>query len=195
MQYKIRISQNKKLISNQTNGFTLVELMIALAISGFLLLGIIGTYASIHGTIQASQELENSQEVIRYSAQVFSRSLKQVVDADDIADPAGGSILTVTLPFSATSCLGEVPLLGGALEYSEVYTFSDSSLTCSVNGVLPAVTLLKGIESMTFDLHEDRQLVTVKVYPNHLKNNKNFPEAIDIDIALTTVILKAHLGS
>jgi len=58
-------------------GFTLIELMIALVIGGILILGITSTYSSIDGTIQTSKDLENAQEVIRYTSQVFTRSLKQ----------------------------------------------------------------------------------------------------------------------
>ena len=108
------ISSN--IAKNKTKGFTLVELMIALAISGFLLLGVVGTYSSIHGTVTASKELENSQEVIRYSARVFSRSLKQTNVSAELSStlpirlgiPIVNNVLTISLPPLSTSCIGRV---------------------------------------------------------------------------------------
>jgi prepilin-type N-terminal cleavage/methylation domain-containing protein len=182
---------------SRTKGFTLVELMIALAISGFLLLGVMGTYSSIHGTVTASKELENSQEVIRYSARVFSRSLKQTNTPAELSSTLLAldrtpilNVLTVTLPPLSTSCKGD-PLNNGG---TEVYTFDNAGnkLTCKVDEDV-VVDLLTGIDSMAFIENANRTMVTIQVYPTDLSDNNNFPEPIDIDIALTSVILAAEL--
>ena len=117
----------RKKIKN-LKGFTLVELMIAVAISGFVVLGVVSTYSSIHSTVQASRQLENAQEVIRYSSHVFSRSLKQAQNAANVnVTSVGGvnNVLTVSLPAGATNCLGIVNV--GAL--IETYTFTQPNLT------------------------------------------------------------------
>ena len=57
-------------------GFTLVELMVALAVGSFLIAGVGLSYATIKGTVSATKELENAQEVIRFTSQVLTRSLK-----------------------------------------------------------------------------------------------------------------------
>jgi len=174
-------------------GFTLVELMIALTISGFLLLGVVGTYSSIHGTVLASKELENSQEVIRYTAHVFTRSVKQAPQPVTIFDGGAGpgTAMIVNLPASSTSCLGTDPIA----DFSERYDFDAPSLTCTltVNGVpSPAVRLLTGIENMEFI--GIGNMVRVKVRPLLLAQNQNFTNGdIDIDIALTTRIMMTAL--
>jgi prepilin-type N-terminal cleavage/methylation domain-containing protein len=182
---------------SRTKGFTLVELMIALAISGFLLLGVVGTYSSIQDTIATSKELENSQEVIRYSAHVFSRSLKQTKVAatptSTLLAPDGTpifNVLTVTLPPLSTSCKGE-PLNDGG---TEIFIFDNlrNTLTCNVNDT-GRVDLLTGIDSMQFIENPFGTMVTVQVYPTDLSDHNNFPEPINIDIALTSVILAAAL--
>ena len=182
--YHFNYNPNKvPLTCKQAKGFTLVELMIALAISSFLLLGIVSTYSSIQGTIQASQELENSQEVIRYSAKVFTRSLKQSNSATVINAGRG---ITVTLPANSSSCLGTKP----AANFSETYSFVAPNLLCSLNGA-PAVTLLTGMSDLQF-IAVGVDLITVRVSP--LVLSQNFVNgSIDIDIALTSRILSNAL--
>ena len=169
--------------------------MIALAISGFLLLGVVATYSSIHGTVKASKELENSQEVIRYTAHVFTRSIKQSPQLVTVFDggPGPGSTMIVNLPASSTSCLGTAPVAA----FSERYDFDAPSLTCTLaigGGAAEApVTLLTGIDNMQFIMQGDT-MVRVKVRPLLLAQNQNFTNGdIDIDIALTTRIMMTYL--
>ena len=177
------LNAKKYITKRVATGFTLIELMIALVISSFLLLGVVSTYASISGTIQASKELENSQEVIRYSAKVFTRSLKQSSSATVIN---GGNGITVNLPSNSSSCLGTKP---GA-NFSETYQFVAPDLTCSINGA-PAVTLLTGMSNLQF-IATGNSLITVRVSP--LVLSQNFVNgSVDIDVALTTRILSNAL--
>jgi prepilin-type N-terminal cleavage/methylation domain-containing protein len=168
-------------------GYTLIELMIALALSMLLLLGVFGSYSSISGTIRASQELENSQEVIRYSAQVFTRSLKQSLNPAAITNlidaniPDVGTGLVVTLPANAKACFGPNP----PAVFVETYNFVAPNLTCSIDGA-PPVTLLTGIANMQF-IAAEANLITIRVSPIFL--SQNFPEgSIDIDVALSARI-------
>ena len=79
-----------------TKGFSLVELMVALAAGAFLLAGISLSYSAIKGTIQVSKELENAQEVLRYTSKVFNRSIKQTQITPVIS--ADKSMITITQP-------------------------------------------------------------------------------------------------
>ncbi|PAJ71983.1 hypothetical protein CJF42_23630 [Pseudoalteromonas sp. NBT06-2] len=77
------------------SGYTLVELMIALLVGCILIMGISLAYSSIKSLILSSKNLENAQEVLRFIAQTFTRSLKQT---------QGGVIVTIdqiTIPQSA----------------------------------------------------------------------------------------------
>jgi prepilin-type N-terminal cleavage/methylation domain-containing protein len=169
-------------------GFTLIELMIALVISSFVLLGITGTYASISGSIQASKELENAQEVIRYSSQVFTRSLKQT---EVLPNVSVNQQLTVEQPANVTPCTGEA---APAVAYTEVYTLNalTSSLNCRITaGANPNVdiALLSGIDDISFALAGN--LITINLQPTVLP--QNFAGQISIDIALTNLILRAAM--
>ena len=60
-----------------TRGFSLIELMVALAAGAFLLAGVSLSYAAIKGTIEVSKELENAQEVIRYTSKYSIAALSK----------------------------------------------------------------------------------------------------------------------
>jgi prepilin-type N-terminal cleavage/methylation domain-containing protein len=170
-------------------GFTLVELMISLVISSFILLGITGTYSSISGSIEASKDLENAQEVIRYSSQVFTRSLKQT---EVLPIVAVAQQLTVEQPANVTPCTGEAPPV---VAYTEIYTFSALTqvLSCRINVGVNAnvdIDLLSGINDITYTL--DGNLMTITVEPTLLPQNFVDGE-VNIDIALTNLILRAAM--
>jgi len=165
-------------------GFTLVELMIGLVISSMTIIGITGTYSTISATIQASKELENAQEVIRYSSQVFTRSLKQTGQLPDVTV---AQQLTVQQPANVTSCLGgPAPVV----PYQETYTFNALAevLSCRIDGG-DDIPLLQGITNITYVLNAN--LVTINVQPTALP--QNFAGEVRIDIALTSLILQAAM--
>lgn len=171
-------------------GFTLIELMIALVIGGILILGITSTYSSIDGTIQTSKDLENAQEVIRYTSQVFTRSLKQTWDDIDIA----GDTVAVKQKANVRPCVGATP----ALDYTETFALDGSDLKCSVvttdgNVVENGTVILTGIADMTFVVDGTGTLFTVTVLPTKLPENFNDgvnPAGVNIAIALNTLILR-----
>ncbi|MGL1958740.1 MAG: prepilin-type N-terminal cleavage/methylation domain-containing protein [Colwellia sp.] len=177
----------KTVAKNKSSGFTLVELMIALVISSFLLIGIIGTYSTIHGTIQASKELENAQEVIRYSSQVFTRSLKQTEQPPNVSV---AQQLTVQQPANVIPCTG---VAAPVAPYQETYTFNaaTSELSCQVDSGNITI-LLQGITNITYTLNAAQNLVSITVQPTVLPENFVNGE-VRIDIALTNVILRAAM--
>lgn len=167
-----------------TKGFSLVELMVALAAGAFLLAGISLSYSAIKGTIQVSKELENAQEVLRYTSKVFNRSIKQTQITPVIS--ADKSMITITQPAGVIACDGQVT----AVQVTEVYSLNDNNLMCSLNGAA-AERLLTGVESLSFNIAGE--LVTVSVKPEQLPGQ--FGNGINIDIALTnTILLKAYGG-
>ena len=178
------------MILTKNRGFTLIELMIGLVISSFVLIGITSTYATIQGTIQTSKDLENAQEVIRYSSQVFTRSLKQTLGLPAI----NGNQIVAQQSANARSCLGTNPVF----PYQETFTFVQPNLSCSiqdaVGGVVNADTrLLTGISNMTPVINGD--LFSVLVLPTVLPLNFGVGAGagIRIDIALNARILQARM--
>ncbi|MCF7500902.1 MULTISPECIES: prepilin-type N-terminal cleavage/methylation domain-containing protein [unclassified Pseudoalteromonas] len=166
-------------------GFSLIELMVALAAGAFLLAGVSLSYAAIKGTIEVSKELENAQEVIRYTSKVFNRSIKQTQLVPSIS--ADKSTITITQPEGVIACNGT--LTTGVM--TEVYSLDNSSLMCSLNGAA-AERLLTGLESVSFSL--SGELVSIVVKPQKLP--AQFGAGINIDVALTnTILVNAYGGN
>ncbi|MBU77779.1 prepilin-type N-terminal cleavage/methylation domain-containing protein [Pseudoalteromonas sp. MEBiC 03607] len=165
-------------------GFSLVELMVALAAGAFLLAGVSLSYSAIKSTIAVSKELENAQEVIRFTSKVFTRSIKQtqltpIVSADN-------STITITQPSGVIACDGSIT----TSQVTEIYRLNGNDLLCSLNGAV-AERLLTGIEALSFSLSGD--LVTISVKPRDLPTQ--FGQGINIDIALTNAILLKAYGN
>ena len=91
-------------MNKRVQGFTLVELMVALAAGAFLLAGVSLSYSAIKSTIEVGKELENAQEVIRYTSKVFNRSIKQTQLTPTIS--ADKSTITITQPSGVIACDG-----------------------------------------------------------------------------------------
>jgi len=178
---------------NTVKGFTLVELMVAMAVGTFLMLGIIGTYSSISASSQASKELENAQEVIRYSSNVFSRSLKQTIEPLTFSN--GNQTIAVTQQANTRSCMGTII----NEDYVEIFTFTQPELSCQITDVngneLEANTLLlTGIADFQSGLNVDGDLFTLNITPTVLPGNFG-NNGVRIDIALTTKIMRDNLNA
>jgi prepilin-type N-terminal cleavage/methylation domain-containing protein len=180
-------------------GFTLVELMIALVISSFVLLGITSTYSSIQGSIQVSKDLENAQEVIRYSSQVFTRSLKQTISSPTIS--LDTKSVTVIQPANTRSCFGTIV----GVDYQETFTFVSPNLSCSTqdsagNPLVANTIILTGIND--FSAQYNNELFSFVIEPDVLPQNlvvvgggvggANM-NGVRIDVALTSLILSNNM--
>lgn len=169
-------------------GFTLIELMIALVIGSFLILGISATYSAISASIQTSKDLENAQEVIRYSSQSFTRSLKQTSAVNVVSTVE----MRVQQSANTSSCLGTTV----AQAYQETFTFVQPDLFCSIQDsagadLVGTTRLLTGINSLVF-IDSGNDLITIRVLPDFLPSN--FPNTgLDIDIALNAVIFAKNM--
>lgn len=168
---------------NNIKGFTLVELMVALAAGSFLLAGVSLSYSAIKGTISVSKELENAQEVIRYSSKVFTRSIKQTTELPTVA--ADGLSISIVQPSGVLMCTGEV----SAAKATEVYSINNNNMQCAIDGAAPE-RLLTGVQSLTFSLNND--VVTINVKPEHLPSQ--FGNGVAIDVAVSNVILNQAFG-
>lgn len=169
-----------QVISNTTTrGYTLVELMVALAAGAFLLGGVSLAYSAIKGTILVGKELENAQEIIRYTSKVFARSIKQTPISPVVS--ADGSTISISQPAGVITCNGTV----SAVDVVEVYTLESNNLTCTL-GALAAERLLTGVETLNFSINND--VVTINVRPEQLPSQ--FGNAITIDVAASNVILE-----
>ncbi|MBE0376562.1 prepilin-type N-terminal cleavage/methylation domain-containing protein [Pseudoalteromonas prydzensis] len=168
---------------SRSQGYTLVELMVALAAGAFLLAGVSLSYSAIKGTILVGKELENAQEVIRYTSKVFTRSIKQTPRLPEVA--ADGSSITIYQPAGVITCNGSV----STAAVSELYSLVDNNLQCALDAA-PAERLLTGVKQLSFAI--DNNLVTINVGPENLP--AQFGNTITIDIAVSNVILNNAFG-
>jgi len=161
------------------SGYTLLEMLVAMAVGLFLLAGVAMSYSAIKSTVRMTQELSDAQEVIRYTSQVFTRSVKQTSSEPVI------SAAPLTIQFqqyaNVLSCQGTTPLV----DYVETYALENGFLTCDIGDGSGAVKLLKGIEAINFSYND--YLLSVIVKPN--KMPAHFEAGLQIDIATTQLIL------
>ncbi|ACJ31271.1 Conserved hypothetical protein [Shewanella piezotolerans WP3] len=177
------------LMKQAVKGFSLIEVMVALVISTALVLGVFGVYSSISTTILTSKSLETTQEVVRFSVQVFSRSLKQTEMEPSIV--SHGSSLVVEQVANVKACDGSIP----DKPYKETYVVVSPLLQCTltIDGAVSAPkTILNGITAIEF--HREDDLMRILVSPSFL------PESfiggqVRIDIALTRIILSKAFSS
>lgn len=164
-------------------GYTLIELLVAMAAGLFLLSGVAMSYTAIKSTVVASKELSHAQEVIRYTSQVMTRSIKQT--HEEPKPENNKAALRVHQKALQLACDGSVP----AADYSELYTLTNGYLTCDI-GAGP-VQLLRGIEALSFD--QVGILTSIKVkptgMPKQLENGTLSDNGIQIDIAANRLVL------
>lgn len=161
------------------SGFSLVELMIAMAVSLTLIAGTGIAYIGISDSINLSKNIENTQEVLRYTTDVFSRSLKQTLVSPVSAGP--NNIRVIQDKVGSVACDGTVPTVA---PYIESYRFEAPNLFCDAgNG---EVVILQGIDAMSIVINDD--LVQITVLPDDFPI-ADLPNGVRIDIALSSKIL------
>ncbi|MBO1255807.1 prepilin-type N-terminal cleavage/methylation domain-containing protein [Alteromonas sp. 5E99-2] len=167
-------------------GFTLVELMIAIAISSFLVLAVSLSYSSIKTITNTTTELENAQEVLRYTSQIFIRSMKQT-QSDPTVD-ASGETITVQQSANSLSCIGTTP----TTDFTETFTLSgDNRLTCDIGA--GAQDILRGLTQISFNYNNATRILTVNVSPEGLP--LNYGGSVTINIAASTLWLNDYFGN
>lgn len=123
---------------NSQSGFSLIELMIAMTLSLLLILGIATIFSSLKNTSAYSQQLENTQEVLRFTNSIFSRAVHRADEMDDksYTGSDGNTYKQLDLTFNLdnldagetyTSCLGNAM----SSQYYESYRLTDGQLMCA----------------------------------------------------------------
>ncbi|WP_105166743.1 PilW family protein [Pseudoalteromonas sp. T1lg23B] len=177
-----------RIIRHANNGYSLVELMVALAIGSFLLAGIGMSYTAIKSTVITTQQLSHAQEVVRYTNHIMSRSVKQTSVIPTIT--GNGTIITIAQDSYSPSCQGSVP----TFNYQEVYTLSDGYLTCEILNLedggnsIGVLNLLKGVQALGFSSSQSGRLININVTPQDVP--AQFATGIVISLATTRVIMR-----
>lgn len=173
----------------QKQGFTLVELMVALALSSLLVMGVGSAFLSIKQTALQIKQLETAQEVIRSAQIVLSRSVKQAANA--LVVDAELLVTQSVATGAVTDCQGQRQIAA----FTERFRWQGTQLQCQV-GAGDWVTLLSGITAAQFNVAD--QLVSLRLAAPGLADN--FPTAdlngdgqleafIQLDFALKSQIL------
>ena len=164
-----------KHLINKHSGFTLIELMVALAAGMFLLSGVSLAYSSINSSTSTAKDLENALDVIRFSSKIFTRSLKQTSSIPTYSD----NILSVEQESGVLACTGSII----NAPFTENYSHEDDSLFCDVgNG---KVKILKGVNTISYAI--DNNIVSVFVEPTNLPSQ--FNNRLVIDISLSQIVM------
>lgn len=111
-------------------GFTLVELLVVMAIGTLLLTAIVTSFSAILQTQSRVQGYEEVQETLRFTTALMTQSLRRA-EVTEVSDTS----LTIkrTSAGSTRDCLGnEVENNGG--DWEETFTKVGSTLVCEVDG-------------------------------------------------------------
>lgn len=173
----------------KNRGFSLVELLVALAIGSFLLMGVVTAYVGIKGLVRDSEDLQESQEVIRFAMQVFSRSIKNASSAPLI----NAGVLTVTHSFSA----GQAPIVTCqgrtvSVAVTETFSFVAPDILCDDglgNGAIPVITNVSALSFNVLDVNGNGINDTVVVEIDTPGMPDNYPDGIEIRYAMHALIL------
>ncbi len=160
-------------------GFTLLELMIALVISSVVLLGVSQSFSAIHGATHVAQSMQTAQEVLRFTAELFSRSLKQTVELPTLS---AGSLVVRHKEAGQTACDGS----SLSRSFVETYTLRENMLVCRIDGGLD-IPLISGISNISYNL--TGSMVQIYVKPDNWLR-ENMPDGFRIDVALISKIFK-----
>lgn len=164
-------------------GYTLIELMVALTAGSILLSGVAMSYAAIKSTIQTTSDIEVAQEVIRYSNQVLTRSIKQTIAPPQV--DGAGLKLTLQQAANTISCTGQTQ----ANAYSEIYEKEGEFLVCTIGTV--KTKLVKGVGALSFSYNN--LLTTVTITPvNAIAPITN---GLQIHIAASQLVLVQAYGA
>lgn len=114
--------------AHRTQGFSLVELMVAMALSLIVISAVIGVFAANQQTSRAQADLNNAQEAFRFASHTIKRVVRQ---GDEIETPASGEWLRVVIRPAGED--GYKDCLGRAITIDTTNTFSivDGNLRCS----------------------------------------------------------------
>lgn len=179
---------NSSIKHGYQRGYSLLELLVALLLSSVLMVGISTAYSSITGLVQTSKNIENAQEVLRYCAEVFSRSLKQTSETPTITN---SNQLSVAQSANSIACDGSRQVA----DFTEVFTLVDNHLKCDVGDGDGAKIILTGVESIDFSQTEQLMSVTVEPQAQIGEASGIGPaSAVQIDIALSEIILIKAIG-
>lgn len=143
-------------------GFTLVEIMVAMAIGLVMIAGILQVSAANRESSRLQRNMGFVQENIRSAMELLTRDIRQAgyyqgnnpvapLVTATTTDGGGANNDQITVSYeSNTDCLGQAtpPVVGGNRIAVNRYFISNQRLMCQGNGAAAAEPLVEGVESM-----------------------------------------------
>lgn len=122
-------------------GLSLIELMVSMAITLFILGGVVSSFVSNSTTAEVKREYDNAQDSLRFAASILPRIVRQ---ASDLGEASNGTQLDVRYVGGKNirDCLGRETETGVVHE-DRVY-FENGQLWCN------DTSLTDGIRQLTF---------------------------------------------
>lgn len=142
----------------QQNGFTIVEIMVAITLSAILIAGVIQVYLSSKESFRVQSELARLQESQRIAMEFLQRDISKAgfvafpngpVPGPEITvvDGGGNNSDSITIAYeSATDCLGQAT--AGIATNLWFVDQNTNQLMCLGNGGATAQPIVDGIENM-----------------------------------------------
>lgn len=127
-------------------GYSLVELMVSLAIGLFLVAAVAAVFISTRQTSQVKQELDGAMEAFRYGSYAISRHIRQAGSVDSEGDDGNGNPFLRINRGDGFNCEGAAS--GNVIEIK--LDEDKSELTCRTD-LNSAQTLLSSVASADFE--------------------------------------------
>ncbi|MEI8207195.1 MAG: prepilin-type N-terminal cleavage/methylation domain-containing protein [Kiritimatiellales bacterium] len=142
--FKKQFFAMKTQASKMQQGFTLVEMMIALTVGALAAIVILYSFGSLSTSLKATEHLRNMHYGARHAIDIIG---KDIIRGANVSACVSSNNLTMTVMRSDAST---VPV---------VYNLSGNSLSRSENSQT-AVTLATGVNKVTFTLYDTEGVVT-----------------------------------
>lgn len=164
---------NKQQLISKVSGFSLIELMIALAIGMFVVLGAIQVFLANQASLRLTDGLAKVQENGRFALELMSRDIRMAgYPADSfggtrIRGIGGGQLDSVSIEYmvdsATTDCAGNA--VGAGAISKNTYSISSGNLICTGNVAGVSEVIVQGVEKMQIVYGEDTDAI-----PDNLPN-------------------------
>ncbi len=134
--------------SKMQQGFTLVEMMIALTVGALAAIVILYSFGSLSTSLKATEHLRNMHYGARHAIDIIG---KDIIRGANVSACVSSNNLTM-----AVVCIDST---GFVVTNSVVYTLSSNSLL-RTEASQPSVTLATGVNKVTFTLYDTEGVVT-----------------------------------
>lgn len=129
------------------SGFTLIELMVAMTLSLFLIGGLLAVFVSNQQTFRLKNQLDIAQDNFRFVTSTIPRFVRQgtgILDTSRSGDDETDASIDLEFARGGTDCVGGA--IDSAMTYAISYNSDNKTIQCDVNGA--SHTLMRNVEDL-----------------------------------------------